>query len=186
MKDEGSPDALLVERAAAGDRAAWEVLYRRHRDFVYRVACRFLGHPDDAKDMVQEVFVSVFRHAARWRDEASFRTYLFRVTANRCLNHRRRAWREVSFAEGGDPPMTRMTDSSCRDPVCDAASRETLARLRAAFERLPDRARLAVILVCIEGLRYREAAEAMGCTVSALESLLVRARRQLQEAVGEP
>jgi Sigma-70 region 2 len=76
-------EAALVARAMEGDRAAWRDLYLRHKDFVYRVAFRFLGSEAEARDASQDVFVQVFASASRYRPGGKFTTYLWRVTANR-------------------------------------------------------------------------------------------------------
>lgn len=173
-------DSDLLRRAASGDRTAWETLYRRHVRFVHRVAYRFLSHEEDARDIAQDVFVAVFQAAGRWRDEASFRTWLWRTTAHRCLNHQRRARREEAR---GAPEDVAGQSASAHDPVQSVEQARAAARLRQAFQALPDRGRLAVILVYFEGLSYEEASRAMDCTVSAIESLLVRARDRLRDAI---
>lgn len=188
MADGQSSDSDLLRRAASGDPAAWESLYLRHRDFVHAVAVRFLHDATEAQDVVQDVFVAVFQAAGRWRDEAGFRTWLWRTTANRCLNRRRASGRAVLV--GGtaapDDAIPTTPDPAVLDPAALVIGMQRQDRLREAFLRLPDRQRMALILVCLEGLRYDQAADALECSVAALESLLVRARRTLGLAIEEP
>ena len=88
-------DAELMVLADQGDRAAWQALYIRHRERVFRIALRFLGEEAGARDVTQEVFVSLFARARYYRPTASFPSYLRRVTVNRCINARASTHRTI-------------------------------------------------------------------------------------------
>jgi RNA polymerase sigma-70 factor (ECF subfamily) len=183
------PDAALMLAFQRGDRAAFETLVGRHRERVFRLAYRYLGDETAADDLAQESFLRVFRSRHTWRPEAKFSTWLYRVTANACLNElrSRRVRRAVETtapagADGEPPPEG--ADPRAVDPGAETLRRETAALVRRAVDALPEDQRTAVLLSKYEGLSYAELAEAMERSVPAVKSLLVRAREQLRTALG--
>jgi RNA polymerase sigma-70 factor (ECF subfamily) len=186
-------DEELMRGVARGERDALRILVERHGAFVHRVAARALGNAEEARDAAQDVFVSVFRAAATYRPEARLTTWLYRITVNRCLDEmesrttRRRLLHAA--AAGGDPlPATHGGPSGAVDadpPDRQVERRERLEAVRAAFEALPPRQRMAVVLHRFEGLGYASIAEAMGCSAASVESLLSRAKARLAQGVGE-
>jgi RNA polymerase sigma-70 factor, ECF subfamily len=177
-------DAELMARTGEGDRAAGHELYVAHRDAVYATALRFLGDEAAARDVTQEVFVSLLTHGGSYRPTARFSTYLRRVTVNRCINERASA-RHSGRVEASGPVLD---DVASGEPGADALREraETEAGVRAAVAALPERQRMAVILARFEGLSYEEIAEALDCSVSSVESLLFRARQKLAATLGAP
>ncbi len=167
----------------AGERAAWRELYERHVEFVFRVAARFLGDEAEARDVAHDVFVSVFARISTYRPAGRFRTYLYRVAANRCLNERA-LFRHRRSAGHDEDVLAAAVDGSA-SPEEDLAREQEAARVREAIARLPERQRLAVILSRFEDLSYEEIAAALDTTVSSVESLLFRARRTLAKDLGE-
>lgn len=180
-------ESELVRRAIAGDRAAWRVLYEQHRDFVFRVAVRFLGDEGEARDVAQDVFVHVFTRVESYRPDGRFRTYLYRVVANRCLNERARARhrRRVNGRDADEAALAAAPDRA-GSPEEQLVRAQEDERVRSAIGRLPERQRLAVILSRFEGLSYEEIAAALETTVSSVESLLFRARQALARDLGAP
>jgi len=176
-------EAALVARATKGDRTAWRVLYLRHKEFVHRVALRFLGDKAEARDVSQDVFVQVFASASRYRPEGKFTTYLWRVTANRCLNERARAHHRLRV-DADEPAASAVRDEG-GTPEDRLARAQTDAAVRAAIAALPERQRIAVILSRFEGLSYAEIASALETSISSVESLLFRARQHLALALAE-
>lgn len=175
----------LVQRAIAGDRAAWRALYLEHSDFVFRVAARFLGDEAEARDVAQDVFVQVFTRVSAYRSAGRFRTYLYRVAANRCLNERARAREKRRSREpGGDAETLAAIPDGAGSPEERLARAQEAEAVRAAVARLPERQRLAVILSRFEGLSYEEIAAALESSVSSVESLLFRARQALARDLG--
>jgi RNA polymerase sigma-70 factor (ECF subfamily) len=175
---DGPPDHDLMARAAQGDERAFRELARRHAGSALRLARRILGSEALAEEIVQDAFLRVWTNAPRWRPEAAFRTWLYRVVINLCLNAKRRP-ADLPLAAAGDPP----------DPAPDAGAaleqRERDRQLAAAIDRLPARQRAAIVLTYQEGLGNAEAAAVLGMSVAGIETLLVRARRSLREAFGE-
>jgi RNA polymerase sigma-70 factor (ECF subfamily) len=173
---DGSTDHELMARVAAGDASAFALLVRRHAEPAQRLAARILGSAALAEEIVQEAFLRVWTNAPRWRPQAAFRTWLYRIVINLCLNATRRA-PDLPLSAAGDP-------ADPDDPAGRLESRERDAALGAAVDTLPLRQRAAIVLVYQEGLSNAEAAAALDVSVSALEALLVRAKRALRDALG--
>ena len=172
-----SDDALMA-RIAAGDHAAFAKLVNRHLGRVVRVAIRILGSRSEAEDAAQEVFIRIWRSAPDWKNSgnsgAKFTTWMHRVVVNLCVDLIRKkkhdSWEEVPEQEDDSP--------SADEHI---SAQQTAGKVRAALKALPERQRTAMVLNFYEGLSNKEAAEAMGISVKALESLLVRARKTLRE-----
>lgn len=171
-------DAQLLRAVADGDRAAFNQLSRRHLDRAYSVALRVTGSRADAEDVVQEVFLRLWQRPDAWRPgQAQFSTWLYRVVVNRCLDLKRRP--KGTALDAIEEPQ---------DPKPNAeASMVVAARdraIKAAMEKLPERQRTALTLTYTAGLRNAEAASALEISVKALEALLVRAKRELRDALA--
>jgi len=181
------PDTLLMSRFAAGDGRAFDELFQRNAARVYRMAFRFVGRPDDANDVVQEAFLRVLLARSTWTPRAKFSTWLYRIVVNLCLNElrRRKAISWVSLdapvaEEAGEPPAPLPTADTCHAGHL-LLKRERVAAVREAVQSLPADQRMAVVLHRYEGLSYKEIAQAMGRSVSSVESLLHRAKQTLRE-----
>jgi RNA polymerase sigma-70 factor (ECF subfamily) len=175
---DGPADHDLMARAAAGDEHAFRVLVARHTGRALALARRILRSDAVAEEIVQDAMLRVWINAPRWRPEAAFRTWLYRVVVNLCLNARRRP-ADLPLGEAGDPA----------DPAPDAGAmleaHERDLRLAAAIDALPARQRAAIALTYQEGLGNAEAAAVLDTSVSGIETLLVRARRALRIALDE-
>jgi RNA polymerase sigma-70 factor (ECF subfamily) len=170
-------DEELMERAAEGDMDAFEEVVRRNQREALSTAFHFVGDPQTAEDIAQEAFLRLLRSVESYRATASFRTYLYRIVANLCIDHHRKR-RPTPVAEP-DAASVR------RGPAEKAAAEERSAKVRAAIRSLPARQRLALVLQHYQGLSYEEIAAAMDATPGAVDSLLVRARRHLRELLAE-
>lgn len=173
-------DNDLIARVAQGDREALRVLYERHAPRVWRVARRYLGSDADASDVTQSVFAGLVEGARRFEPRARFSTWLYRVTANRCLNFRTSA-RERLDTGLDDVAEEALAAPSRDEPDAQVLSAERAALLADALGRLPERQRIAIVLSRFEDLSYDEIARALDCTVPTVESLLFRARRNLSK-----
>ena len=176
----------LMARIARGDEAAFEILVNRHQASVLNLIYRFIGDRTQAKDLAQEVFIRVWQAAKTYRPEAKFTTWLYRITANLCINElksaRRRKW--FSFHRFDEDSEKSMEDSiSDGSPTAEdlLLEREQNRQISDALQSLPDNQRMALILKRYDDLSYQEIAQILGCSVSAVESLLVRAKKTLQE-----
>ena len=177
-------DKALMDNLAKGDRQALRVLYERHAEFVHRVACRFAGDEEDARDITQSVFVTIMQSADRFRPDAKLTTWIHRVVVNRCLNHRAKASRRLrAHLTDRDFEEIPAADENRPDRALDHAER--VARLQTVIRALPGRQRAALILSRFEGQSYDEIASILGCSKKSVESLLVRAKRALATALSE-
>ena len=172
---DGPADHDLMARAAKGDERAFRTLAERHAGAALRLARRILGNETAAEDIVQDALLRVWVNAPRWRPEAAFRTWLYRIVVNLCLNAKRRA-QDLPLAAAEHVP-----DSA---PPADAQleTRERDRRLAVAVDALPERQRAAIVLTYQEGLGNAEVAEVLDTSVSAVETLLVRAKQALRAA----
>lgn len=168
------PDTELVARAGRGDRAAAATLVARHSARLHGLARRMLGSEADAEDVVQEVFLKLWTHAARWRPGAAkIETWLYRVTLNACYDRLRRK-RAVPLDEALElPDAAPGPDHGLDAPALAAA-------VAAALDELPERQRAAILLCHYDERGNVEAAEILGLSVEATESLLARGRRNLR------
>ncbi len=172
------PDDELVGRIGAGDKRAAAELVRRHLPRMVGLARRMLGDAAEADDVAQEVFLRVWKHAAAWKPgQAKFETWMHRVAMNLCLDRLRRSGRN-----GGEvSPETIDTQASATRALDDRQRRD---RVRVALGDLPERQRAALVLCYYQDRTNIEAAEILGVSVEALESLLSRARRTLKSALA--
>ena len=174
----------LMLRFKAGDDQAFEALYRRIRGPVFRFALRMLGEEPAAEELAQEILLRVYRARTRYQPQARFRTWLFRIATNACLNERRRAWRRH---EVGTRLGTAGLDHRAL-PASDPAARYDQAQMARAIQRalaaLPPRQRAAVVLARWEGCSMRDIAHSLDTTAGAAKLLLHRARTNLERALA--
>jgi RNA polymerase sigma-70 factor (ECF subfamily) len=174
-----SSDVELVQRAAAGDRAAFAAIYERHRTVVYRFARLMSGSDAAAEDVTQEVFVTLIHTLPTYEPQrAGLLTYLYGVARNVTRNRLRRDRRFVALE-------TAATAAAPADDPHDAASRaQERVLLRRAILSLPSRYREAVILSDVQGLSYAEAARVLHVPVGTVRSRLSRGRQMLTARLG--
>lgn len=173
--DSDDTDETLMGRIAAGDRGAFHALTRRHLPRFLRVATRILGNASEAEDVAQEAFLRVWSHADRWDGgKAKVTTWMHRIVVNLCIDRKRKA-RTVPLDEAGDPadPAPSASDDLWRTQMAGLVNR--------AVGGLPERQKAALALCYFEEMSNVEAAQALSVSVSALESLLVRARRTVRD-----
>ncbi len=172
--DMHDPDADDVARAGQGDRRAAARLIGKHAPKLLTVARRMLGAQAEAEDAVQEVFLRLWTHAARWQPgKAKFETWLYRVMMNQCYDRLRR--RPTAPLEAAEDVAD---DAALPDTGLDEG---VLGReVARALDGLPERQKAAILLCHFRELGNIEAAEIMGISVEALESLLARGRRGLR------
>jgi RNA polymerase sigma-70 factor (ECF subfamily) len=173
-----SIDLAQVRAIAAGDSAAFRRLIDRESPRLMRFALGILGSLDEAEDVVQETLLSLWENAATWTPDARIGTWLHRVCYNRSIDRLRR---RRTFVDDG--ALEDMRDSA--EPAdLRLIHGEAVRDLRGAVARLAPRQRTAVLLFHFQELPQREAAEVMGISEAALESLLSRARRQMRGWLG--
>lgn len=169
----------LVLAAREGDRSAFDELVRRTHAETYTLALRLTGNEEDARDVTQEAYLRAYRGLRRFRGDAQFSTWMYRITSNCAATHlgrRRRHRHEVLF---DDAPVT--DDNPAVDPQLRAEAGDLRHRLTAAVDRLPARLRAVVVLRDIYDLPHEAIADELGISVSAAKVRLHRARRQLRD-----
>jgi RNA polymerase sigma factor (sigma-70 family) len=172
------PDTDLVARAGQGDRNAAQALMARHLPKMLTVARRMLGNQAEAEDAVQDAFLKLWTHASRWQPgRALFETWLYRVVLNKCYDRLRRkpAAKLDEAAEIADP-------APAADQLLQGSA--MAKEIETALAELPERQRAAIVLCHYQECGNIEAAEILGISVEALESLLSRGRRALRVRLG--
>jgi RNA polymerase sigma-70 factor (ECF subfamily) len=171
----------LVEGAQHGDAASFEELVRRTSADTFTLARRLVSDDEDARDVVQEAYLRAYRSIGRFRGDAQFTTWLYRITANCASTHlgRRRRHRHDELDEEVDVPDTQPD----HDPQVAADGTLLREQLEAAIADLPARLRAVVVLRDIYDLSHAEIAEQLGISESAAKVRLHRARRRLRTQV---
>ena len=184
--DENSRDILLMERIGAGDHRAFRELVERHQNAVVGTVAKMLGNASEAEDIAQQVFLRVWRHAKRYRPDAKFTTYLFTITRNLVFNESRRKKRrnEVSADEREENSHTLIPADPNRQPDSELLQEELRQAVDKAIASLPEPQRMAVVLRRYEQMPYEEIARVLDVSISAVKSLLFRARAALRDALA--
>jgi RNA polymerase sigma-70 factor (ECF subfamily) len=184
-------DARILRGLRSGIETAYEELIDRYEQPVFSLVFRLLGNASDASDVVQEVFLKVFRGVSSFREQSSLRTWIYRIAINEAHNHRR--WfirhcrREVSM-ESERPqhanPVEWATDPG-RSPFDQALDRETHTLIERALTRINPVFRTAVVLRDIQNLSYEEIAEILQVSLGTVKSRIVRGREALRRELTQ-
>lgn len=174
----------ILTRARRGETAAFEELVRLYEKRVYAVALRSSGNPEDAADIVQEVFLRAWRSIESFRGDSGFSTWLFRITMNLCVDHARH-----KRAQPQTQPI--VTDDETERPLPDPAptpeehldNRELGRELAAALEEISEEHRRIVLLRDVSGMSYTEIAEVLEISEGTVKSRLSRARIALRKVL---
>jgi len=184
-------DLALIKRVLAGDNRSFEPLVRRHERRVFRVTLAILGNVQDAEEAMQDAFIKAFRHLNQFRRESRFTTWLSRIAVNEALQRRQARKNMVSLDEARGVEgqseerfMPRRFETWRADPEKLYGKQELRSLIEAAIQSLPAIYREAFVLRDIEEMSSEEAAEAIGITVGALKSRLLRARLMLRESLA--
>ena len=184
--DEKSNEDLMGS-VRLGNRHAFEVLINRHQRSVLNFIFRFLGNRADAEDLTQEVFLRVWKAAGTYKPDAKFTTWLYRIATNLCINRQHAIRIRRLFVQSHiQEQIQNSKDSSIigesagilspEDRIIDS---EQSVRLLNALNELPTSQRVAIVLRIYDEMSYQEIAEIMDLSVSAVDSLLIRAKRNL-------
>jgi RNA polymerase sigma-70 factor (ECF subfamily) len=199
-------DAQAMERLKGGDTDALRVLYRRHRQKIFGLGCRYLSQPEEAEDIVQQVFIKAFEAAPKFRGEAQVSTWLYRIAVNACLETRRRH-RTVGIEDlnpaGRDDSLTGNIPASVEsrggtkgnpvmagvdwdaNPLAVAERSATRERIERALDGLSPSQRLAFVLRHWEGMSIHEISEALEAAEGTVKSHLFRAVRALRVELAD-
>lgn len=184
-------ELVLIARAQAGDRLAFESLVRLYERDVLKLILRMVGSEEAAADLYQESFLRVYRSLARFRGQSEFSTWLHRIVVNVCLDHLRSLQRRPEVqapptADGRLEPLAAAAEERPGlNPERAMQSREISRRLDAALERLSPRERVVFELRHYEGLRLREIGDRLGSTEDTVKNCLFRATRKLRGELAD-
>lgn len=177
-------EASLIERLKAGDADALETIFNAHAKKLYNVALRIVGDPADTEEVIQDVFLTVFRKAKSFQGNSQFSTWLYRLTVNAALGKIRRSKKSKEVEYDEFLPKFQKDGHHVVRPVVDwsdtldekYAGRELQALLGKALDQLKPIDKSVLVLSDMEGLSDKEIAAAVGLTVSAVKTRLHRAR----------
>jgi RNA polymerase sigma-70 factor (ECF subfamily) len=171
----------LVARARSGDQGAFDQLVRETYADTYTLAYRLTGHEEDARDVVQESYLRAFRGLKRFRGDAQFTTWLYRITANCANSHLAKRGRRRTEPLPDDLALA--DTSADADPAARADATLLRDRLEVALDELPPKLRAVVVLRDVYDLPHEAIAAELGISESAAKVRLHRARRKLRESM---
>ena len=182
-------DQELILRLQRGDEWAFQLMVRRFRKKIFSIAFGITLDAEESQDIMQEVFLQVYRTIGDFRGDASLATWLHRITVNRSLNWKRRwarrfKWLHVSTDSTDGQPAVE-PESDLPSPEIRVANAQTRRQIDNALKMLPDQARTVFVLREIEGLSYEEIADAIGIKLGTVRSRLFHARKRLK-AILQP
>jgi len=177
-------------RAQKGDAKAFRSLVDRHQRRAYAIALGLVRDPNDAREIVQEAFLRVYRGLPTFQGSSSFFTWLYRIVTNLAIDLIRKPGRKdaelvdgQSVDEATDFPLVSRIDGA--DPINVMRRREIAARIQAALDALPAIHRGVILMREVEGMSYEQMAEAMGVSKGTIMSRLFHARQKLQRALAD-
>ena len=190
--DEKSNEDLMGS-VRLGNRHAFEVLINRHQRSVLNFIFRFLGNRADAEDLTQEVFLRVWKAAGTYKPDAKFTTWLYRIATNLCINRQHAIRIRKLFVQSHvQEQIQNSKDSSIIGESAGILSPEELlidseqsVRLLNALNELPTSQRVAIVLRIYDEMSYQEIAQIMDRSVSSVDSLLIRAKKNLHRKLVE-
>lgn len=179
-------ERALIERCQAGDRVAFERLYRTYVKDVYSMAMRMSGSPDIAEEVTQEVFISVYKNIGRFQFQSAFTTWLYRIVSRRAADFfrkRKRHERAAPLASAGEEGREWEIEDEGPGPQERAADAEKEKLIGQAIQTLPPKFSGILLLRYNHHMSYEEIAEALGCRIGTVKSRLNRAHKVLQERI---
>ena len=194
VMSEPAGERRLIEACQRGDREAFRELFDAHKDRVWTIAMRFTGDESAASDVTQQVFLKLFTSISGFRHEANFKTWLYRLVANECMDEFRKRRRMISFDFFGAAPSDDRDEDpgkvDMKDWRQEPLQEESVTRLEisgavlAAVMQLKPKLRMAILLKYYEDLSYEHMAEALGCSTGTVASRLDRGHKALAQRLA--
>ena len=181
MHDE---EIQLISRCQQGDQEALKEIFDKYQKKVYRIAYGVVRHREEALDIVQEVFVKLFRSIKNFKGRSHFYTYLYRMVMNTAIDHTRKMGKQFISSldeEGSFEP----SDEVEKGPERILLHKELEEKVKVAMKKLPAEQRAALIFREVEGLSYQEMADAMECSIGTVMSRLHYGRKRMQELLKD-
>lgn len=182
----------LVERAAENDHRAFQVLVERYQRKAYTVAFGILRNEDEAMDVTQDAFVKVYKALPRFKGQAAFYTWLYRIIVNLCIDRKRKSSRrgevayEDTYTQGDDTAIAGpvLASTGIESPSAAYARRELREQMAEAMDSLSERHREILVLREVQGLSYEELSDILEVPKGTIMSRLFHARKNFQQALG--
>ena len=175
------PDTIetLIQRCLAGDQQAWELIVRQHWRKVFNIAYKFVGKHDEAEDLVQEIFLKIFKSLNTFDRRANFQTWIVSISRNLCIDHYRSVRKERQTIAREVDTSDLQPASADRGPYQAVEHGDLRTLLRQALQTLPVTLRTAVILRDLQELSYQEIADRLGLPEGTVKSRINRGRIEL-------
>lgn len=179
----------LIVQLQQGNELAFKKLVDEWQDMVYNTAAGIVQNEDDADDITQEVFIQVYQSVSSFKGESKFSTWLYRITVTKSLDHLKRKKTKKRFAfvqrlfGNGNEELIHPEDFN--HPGVLLEQKEKAATLFKALEQLPDNQRIVFTLHKLEGLKHQDIGEIMNLSVTAVESLIARAKANLRKILKD-
>ena len=190
---EAEEDRVLIAKAQSGDMAAFRQLVERHQRRAFAIALSLVRDENDARELVQDAFLRVYKSLGTFQGGSSFFTWLYRIITNLSIDLIRKPGRQLTelddarmeTEEGDGADFSLLSRFDGADPLDVVRRREIAARLQSALDALPSYHRGVIVMREIEGLSYEEMATAMGVSKGTIMSRLFHARQKLQKALED-
>lgn len=181
-------ETVLIQKSQQGDMDAFEQLLLRYEKKVYTIAYKYMGNPEDASDAAQEAMIKAYQSIGSFRGEASFGTWIGRITANKCLDELRKRKRiqvtsldaEVELEEGSVQKEIAAEDAT---PEEHTIQQETVQYVQHILNQMREEYRIVLVLRELEGHSYEEIASMLSCSLGTVKSRISRARNYLKEQI---
>jgi RNA polymerase sigma-70 factor (ECF subfamily) len=190
-EDVAPDDASLIHRTLAGETAAYGELVRRYQNRLYNTVFRLVGSAEDARDIVQDSFISAFEALNRFHGDSQFFTWLYRIAVNASISHKRKQRRTLRSGQGGSagiaPEPADLSDGHAPDAALQRS--EDRRSVQEALMRLGSEFRAVLVLREIDGRKYEEIAELLNLPIGTVRSRIHRARLELRlilEGMSKP
>src|SRR5467141_2571210 len=183
-------DIVLVQRAKAGDMAAYDSLVRRYQERIYATIYHMTANHEDANDLAQETFIKAYQALKSFKGDSSFFTWVYRITVNKTINFLKQrknkthmSLNDLDFNAEHDPELVALV--SDKTPRRDVSLIELQEKLNGAMQKLSQIHRLVVTLHDVQGLSHEDISKIMGCNTGTVRSRLFYARQQLQAYLSD-
>jgi RNA polymerase sigma-70 factor (ECF subfamily) len=184
-------DEILLKKAKSGDVDAYEELVKTYYKTVFNIALRMFSNTEDASDITQEVFIKVYKSIGRFEGRSSFKTWIYRIATNLCLDElrSRKNFIAVSFdeqiANNTEAINVKLKDESIGSPETELLRAEIREELYNVINELPEDLRIITILRHIQNLSYDEISEILNCPQGTIKSRISRARELLRKKLSK-
>jgi len=183
-------DSEIIKLVLRGEKEKFRMLVEQNQQMVFRTCMGFLHNKDDADDLTQDIFIQAYQSLSRFKGEAAFSTWLYRIAVNASLNKVRKSSKNLilqridAFFGTGKSGEAPFLPSDAEDPENILIRQEHVEWVRRALDSLPDNQRTAIVLSKYDDLSQKEIAEIMKTSQGAVEALLQRAKKNLREKLS--